>query len=76
MTPQALMLRRRAPLRLVIFDCDGVLVDSEPVANRIIAGDLTARGWAMPTAEATRRLMRVRRTAPATPAESVIPTAG
>ena len=44
-------------LRLVIFDCDGVLVDSEPVSNRIIAADLTARGWPMPTEEATRRFL-------------------
>ncbi len=44
-------------LRLVIFDCDGVLVDSESVSNRIIAEDLTARGWPMHTAEATRRFV-------------------
>ena len=44
-------------LRLVIFDCDGVLVDSEPVSNRIIAADLTQRGWPMPTEEATRRFV-------------------
>ena len=25
------------PLNLVIFDCDGVLVDSEPIANRVFA---------------------------------------
>lgn len=29
---------------LVIFDCDGVLVDSEPIANRIIAEALTKAG--------------------------------
>ena len=28
-SPAALMAGRRAPLRLVIFDCDGVLIDSE-----------------------------------------------
>ena len=27
---------------LVIFDCDGVLVDSEPITNRELAADLTA----------------------------------
>ena len=27
---------------LVIFDCDGVLVDSEPIANRLIAEALSA----------------------------------
>ncbi len=25
------------PLQLLIFDCDGVLVDSEPISNRIVA---------------------------------------
>ena len=29
---------------LVIFDCDGVLVDSEPLSNRILAELLTAEG--------------------------------
>ncbi|MFF1635981.1 hypothetical protein ACFVV5_19025, partial [Leifsonia sp. NPDC058248] len=29
---------------LVIFDNDGVLVDSEPLANRILAGYLTELG--------------------------------
>ena len=46
------MRRRSAPLLLVIYDCDGVLVDSEPVANRVVAEELTALGWAMTAAEA------------------------
>jgi HAD superfamily hydrolase (TIGR01509 family) len=29
---------------LVIFDCDGVLVDSEPLANRVLASVLTEMG--------------------------------
>lgn len=28
----------------VIFDCDGVLVDSEPISNAILQADLAARG--------------------------------
>lgn len=32
---------------LIIFDCDGVLVDSEIVANRIIAANLTRHGLPM-----------------------------
>jgi len=35
---------RRVSFELVIFDCDGVLVDSEPLANRIFAGALREIG--------------------------------
>jgi HAD superfamily hydrolase (TIGR01509 family) len=41
----------QAPLRLVIFDCDGVLVDSEGPSNRVVAEEITALGWPMTTAE-------------------------
>jgi len=34
-------------LELVIFDCDGVLVDTEPVTDRIIAASLTQHGLPM-----------------------------
>ena len=34
---------------LVIFDCDGVLVDSEPITNRALAENLTAHGLPMTT---------------------------
>ena len=33
--------------RLVIFDCDGVLIDSEPIANRVLAEQLEEAGLAM-----------------------------
>lgn len=33
--------------RAVLFDCDGVLADSEGLVNAIVAEELTARGWAM-----------------------------
>ncbi|HEY4254544.1 MAG TPA: HAD family phosphatase [Roseomonas sp.] len=36
----------------VLFDCDGVLADSEAVVNAIVAEDLTGRGWPMTAAEA------------------------
>ncbi len=36
---------------LVIFDCDGVLVDSEPVANSILAGAITRLGFPMSVAD-------------------------
>lgn len=29
----------------ILFDCDGVLADSEGLVNRIVAEDLTERGW-------------------------------
>src|SRR3546814_16898558 len=40
---------------LVIFDCDGVLVDSEPIANRILADALSAAGLPMSGEEALER---------------------
>lgn len=36
---------------LVIFDCDGVLVDSEPITNRILAEDLTRHGLPLDMAQ-------------------------
>jgi HAD superfamily hydrolase (TIGR01509 family) len=35
----------------VIFDFDGVLVDSEPVASRVVAETLSAIGWRMTAAQ-------------------------
>ncbi len=51
MTAVAAIARRRNPLGLVIFDCDGVLVDSETVANTALAHALTQLGWQMTAAE-------------------------
>jgi HAD superfamily hydrolase (TIGR01509 family) len=34
---------------LIIFDCDGVLIDSEAIAASVIATELTALGWPMTT---------------------------
>ena len=31
----------------VLFDCDGVLVDSEPIVNRVLRDMLAERGWAL-----------------------------
>ena len=46
-----------ARVGLVIFDCDGVLIDSEGVASRVTAETLTALGWAMTPAEAEARFL-------------------
>jgi HAD superfamily hydrolase (TIGR01509 family) len=36
---------------LVIFDCDGVLVDTEPISNRVMAGAISEAGLPMTTEE-------------------------
>jgi HAD superfamily hydrolase (TIGR01509 family) len=41
-------------LQLVIFDCDGVLVDSEVISNDVLARSLTALGLPTTLAEARR----------------------
>lgn len=41
-------------LRLVIFDCDGVLVDSEVISNEVLARVLTAEGLPTTLAESRR----------------------
>jgi HAD superfamily hydrolase (TIGR01509 family) len=48
---------RGMPLRLVIYDCDGVLVDSEPIVNRVIAEELTRLGWPMTGSESHQRFL-------------------
>ena len=52
-----MMAVRTTPVRLVIFDCDGVLVDSELIASRITAAALTRLGWAMDAGEAHARFL-------------------
>lgn len=42
---------------LIIFDCDGVLVDSEAVANQVIAKNLTALGWKMTAEESVQNFL-------------------
>lgn len=38
----------------VLFDCDGVLVDSEPITNGVLRDLLEESGWSMTTAECMR----------------------
>jgi len=45
------------PLQLVIFDCDGVLVDSERLAVREEAAALAELGWRLSQAEVIERFM-------------------
>ena len=44
-------------IELVIFDCDGVLVDSEPIMNRVFAEQLQKIGLALPVSEVMRRFV-------------------
>ncbi len=43
--------------KLVIFDCDGVLIDSEGVASDVVARNLTSLGWPMDAEESMRLFM-------------------
>jgi HAD superfamily hydrolase (TIGR01509 family) len=41
----------------VLFDCDGVLVDSEPITNGVLRDMLEELGWKMDLAETMRRFV-------------------
>ena len=45
------------PFDAVIFDCDGVLVDSEPITNRVLAEMLGELGWNISTRETMRHFV-------------------
>ena len=53
----AFLRARRRPLELVIFDCDGVLIDSEALRNRVAATMLAEAGWEMTEEEAEHRFI-------------------
>ncbi len=42
------------PFDAVLFDCDGVLVDSEPITNRVLAQMLRELGWPISADECMR----------------------
>ncbi len=42
------------PFDAVLFDCDGVLVDSEPITNGVLRDMLQERGWNISTEECLR----------------------
>jgi HAD superfamily hydrolase (TIGR01509 family) len=52
--PNAPSVRSLSTPALVIFDCDGVLVDSETLSSAVLARELTALGLPTSTAEARR----------------------
>ena len=47
---------------MVIFDCDGVLVDSEPISNRVLAEAISETGWPMESDEVGREFEAMRLT--------------
>ena len=53
----AFLRARRFPLEMVIFDCDGVLIDSEALSNRVTADMLKESGWDLPATEAEHRFV-------------------
>ena len=53
----AFLRARRRPLELVIFDCDGVLIDSEALSNRVVAETLRDDGWLLSQEEADARFI-------------------
>ena len=44
-------------IRAVLFDCDGVLADSETLSNRIVAEEITALGWVLDGHAAQREFL-------------------
>ncbi|MCC6359592.1 MAG: HAD family hydrolase [Phycisphaerales bacterium] len=50
-------ISRRRAHSAIIFDCDGVLVDSEPLANRVMSELLAEHGVAMTPEECLRRFV-------------------
>ena len=51
------MLEARNPVRLVVFDCDGTLVDSQATIVACAQAAFRAEGLAPPSAEAIRRIV-------------------
>jgi HAD superfamily hydrolase (TIGR01509 family) len=44
-------------LALVIFDCDGVLIDSEALCDRVVSAELHRAGWKLSPADCHRRFL-------------------
>ncbi len=54
---RAFLAARDAPVRMVIFDCDGVLIDSEGLTDRVVAAEIGDLGWAITAEEYHRRFL-------------------
>lgn len=52
-TPQITSVRD-GMIKLVIFDCDGVLIDSEALCDRVVSAELHRAGWALSPADCHR----------------------
>ncbi len=47
----------QAPFSAILFDCDGVLVDSEPITNHVLRGMLVELGWDISEQESIDRFV-------------------
>jgi beta-phosphoglucomutase-like phosphatase (HAD superfamily) len=54
---RAFLAARSEPVRMVIFDCDGVLIYSEALCNRVESARLTELGWVIAPAECHARFL-------------------
>lgn len=45
------------PFRAVLFDCDGVLADSEGISSTIVAAEITALGWTLTPQQAEHEFL-------------------
>lgn len=48
---------KQLPIGAVLFDCDGVLADSEALVNAIVAEEISAIGWVMSGHDAQREFL-------------------
>ena len=54
---RAYLSARTNPIRMVIFDCDGVLIDSEALCDRVVAASITEHGWVITPEECHRHFL-------------------
>ena len=56
---RAFLVAREHPVRMVIFDCDGVLIDSEGLTDRVVAATIGELGWAIAPDECRSRFLGI-----------------